>query len=375
MKNFLVWFCILFTVIHTAQAKPTGSTTLVISQIYGDGGTTGSTYTNDFIEIYNKGTLPVNLSNYSVQYSSGTSWTATALTPVVLQAGGYYLVKEASSGTGGMAIPYADVTGTLSMHANNGKVALVNSTSILPNGCTSPLIVDLVGYGNANCFEGTAASGGTNILSLIRNSTNTDTDNNSADFTTTLPNARSSTTFVLPIIINNFSGYKKQYENELHWQLNVLSPSVTIQLQRSTDGINFSQIYTETATRYRCTSPFIFTDHQAPNGINSYRLKINNNIYSSVISIDNKIESKLSLTINPTFITTSAQLKYRSVIPDNIQWIITDIYGKQMKKFFAPVGIGENNIPLQVDQLAAGQYQLKGYSLKGNTIAIKFIKD
>ena len=51
---------------------------VVISQVYGGGGNSGATITNDFIELYNRGTEPVPLDGWSVQYASsaGTTWAA-----------------------------------------------------------------------------------------------------------------------------------------------------------------------------------------------------------------------------------------------------------------------------------------------------------
>ena len=46
------------------------SADIVISQVYGGGGNSGATYTHDFIELFNRGTAPVSLSGWSVQYSS-----------------------------------------------------------------------------------------------------------------------------------------------------------------------------------------------------------------------------------------------------------------------------------------------------------------
>ena len=37
-----------------------GSSTLVISQVYGGGGNAGATYKNDFVEVFNRGTTSVN---------------------------------------------------------------------------------------------------------------------------------------------------------------------------------------------------------------------------------------------------------------------------------------------------------------------------
>ena len=80
-----------------------GIASIVISQVYGGGGNSGASFTNDFIELHNRGTVAVNLSGYSVQYSSatGTTWGVTSLTGVSLQPGQYYLVQESSGGAAG----------------------------------------------------------------------------------------------------------------------------------------------------------------------------------------------------------------------------------------------------------------------------------
>ena len=45
---------------------------VVISQVYGGGGNTGATLTHDFIELYNRGTAAVDISDWSLQYASAT---------------------------------------------------------------------------------------------------------------------------------------------------------------------------------------------------------------------------------------------------------------------------------------------------------------
>ena len=52
------------------------STSVVISEVYGGGGNNGATYTNDFVELYNLGTTPVDLSTWKVQY-----WSANGANP------------------------------------------------------------------------------------------------------------------------------------------------------------------------------------------------------------------------------------------------------------------------------------------------------
>src|SRR5205085_11651860 len=127
---------------------------VVISQIFGGGGNSGAPYRNDFIELFNSGQLPVDLTGWSVQYASATAttWSVTPLTSFVLPPGRYYLVQEAG-GTNGAPLPAPDATGNIGMAATAGKVALVKNTTALSGTCPSdPNIIDLVGYGStATC--------------------------------------------------------------------------------------------------------------------------------------------------------------------------------------------------------------------------------
>ncbi|HEX6023646.1 MAG TPA: lamin tail domain-containing protein [Solirubrobacter sp.] len=141
----------------TAVAAP--STTVVVSQVYGGGGNSGATYTQDFIELFNRGSTAISLNGWSVQYASsaGTTWQRTNLTNVTLQPGQYYLVSEAQ-GTGGTTpLPTPDAGGTIPMSATAGKVALVSNQVTLSGSCPTAGVVDFVGFGTAaNCFEGGA---------------------------------------------------------------------------------------------------------------------------------------------------------------------------------------------------------------------------
>src|SRR5690606_6665652 len=133
---------------------------VVISQVYGGGGNSGAPYTNDYVELFNRGSLPVPLAGLSVQYTSATGTGNFGANPgqivvlpdATLDPGQYFLVSLAG-GTNGSPLPAPDATGTINMAAGASKVALVNSTTGLGcNGGSTPctpeqlaLIVDLVG--------------------------------------------------------------------------------------------------------------------------------------------------------------------------------------------------------------------------------------
>ncbi len=181
-----------------AQAVSTG---VVISQVYGGGGNSGATYKNDFIELYNLGATPVNVTGWSVQYGSatGTTWTNRTNLTGTIQPGHYFLIQEAAGSGGTTNLPTPDVTGTIAMGASAGKVALVSSTTALTGACpTGGSIVDFVGFGNtigntANCSETAPTPTLSNTTAALRNGNGSvDTDNNASDFTVGVPNPRNS---------------------------------------------------------------------------------------------------------------------------------------------------------------------------------------
>ncbi len=193
----LLMLPMLFAVCASAQSG------LVISQVYGGGGNTGAPYSFDFIELYNPTSSPISLNGLSVQYASaaGTSWTNLTVLPAdkSVAPGQYFLIQEAEGATvTNKPLPTPDATGSINMSATAGKVALVNGTTAITSGTSCPVgssnILDFIGYGTANCFEGTAAAPGppsSNLKSDIRTN-NADTNNNSADFSLSNPTPRNS---------------------------------------------------------------------------------------------------------------------------------------------------------------------------------------
>ncbi|MFE4172504.1 lamin tail domain-containing protein [Streptomyces sp. NPDC056909] len=184
----------------TAQAAP--SSDAVIAEVYGGGGNSGATLTNDFIELGNAGSGSFDLTGWSVQYLPGaptasSKWQVTALTGAI-PAGGSYLVAE-SKGTGGTTeLPTPDASGSIAMSGTSGTVALVHSTT--PLSCVTAAdcaadgsIKDVVGFGTATVRETSPVPGASNTASVSRNASLTDTDNNAADLSASAPSPRNTT--------------------------------------------------------------------------------------------------------------------------------------------------------------------------------------
>jgi uncharacterized protein len=181
-----------------AAPASAASPDIVISQVYGGGGNAGATLKNDFIELYNRGTAPVNVNGWSVQYGSsgGTTWTNRTPLAGTIRPGRYYLVQEGAGNGGAQDLPTPNATGSIAMAATAGKVALVtdNTNLTCAADCDGAANVrDFVGYGGANDFEGAPTPVLTNTTAALRNGGGTvDTDNNFADFTVGTPNPRNT---------------------------------------------------------------------------------------------------------------------------------------------------------------------------------------
>jgi hypothetical protein len=192
----------LVTQIFFARRAQAVSTNVVISQVYGGGGaSSGATYKNDYVELFNLSASSVSLTGYSLQYgssngnfASGSSTLYAFPAGTTIPSGKYLLVKLGGAGTAGADFTADLTSGNLSMSATNGKVALVNNTTALGCGATATpcalpdsRIIDLVSYGSSNNGEGsTTVNNGSNITNqqaAVRKLGGCqDTDNNNNDF-------------------------------------------------------------------------------------------------------------------------------------------------------------------------------------------------
>ncbi|MBD0256655.1 MAG: ExeM/NucH family extracellular endonuclease, partial [Cytophagales bacterium] len=215
-RSLLFWIGMLLMPVLPASAQ------VVISQVYGGGGNAGAPYTHDFIELFNAGTAPVSLNGLSLQYTSASGTgnfgasasQLTELRNVTLQPGQYFLVQQAG-GTTGAVLPAPDFTDAtpINMSGTAGKVALVTGTASLGcNGGSAPCsnesvsrILDLVGFGSANYFEGAAAAPApSNTTAIVRKGDGcTDTGNNSDDFVALAPAPRNTGTPLKPCNTTN----------------------------------------------------------------------------------------------------------------------------------------------------------------------------
>ena len=202
--------------------------TVVIQEVYGDAGFAATTtYSNNYVTLYNAGTSAVTINGYLIETGSATGVPSTSFPTIVydtapLAPGGYFLIEGRTAGTfpGVATFPTpnematADITTTptqnyFSPSFSQGKIALYDASGTLQ---------DFVGYGGDAAatnttttmtfpaYEGTgpaggAASGvftGTNALTrtffadAVLTGPDTTTESNGTDFVSDAPNPRST---------------------------------------------------------------------------------------------------------------------------------------------------------------------------------------
>ena len=186
------------------------STTVVISQIYGGGGapTSTTTFNCDYVELHNISSVVQDISGFKLAYGSSSgvlggqqSNRFTFPANTIIPPGGYFLLAD--SGLAGGSNPQLTVTRDyyfrFAMSATKGKIvlgtnALVDSALLADQPAGA--VVDFIGYGTANEYEGTVAAGATtNTTAALRNNNGCDdTNQNGTDFTIGTPNPRNSAT-------------------------------------------------------------------------------------------------------------------------------------------------------------------------------------
>ena len=171
---------------------------------------------------------------------------------------------------------------------------------------------------------------------------------------------------VLPIKLSSFTAVKNNADILLQWQTAYEQNSSHFNVQRSTDGINFSNIRTVQASgNSSVTINYRYTDNTVKNlaGVTNvfYRLELvdidASKALSSIVSVKlNTEQSGLMLLENP--VRNDLRLQFTSQVKENINLIITDASGRQVLARQIPVNIGSISTVVPVNILAGGIYYI-----------------
>lgn len=210
-----IFFLLLFS--SGLLAQSTADSNIRISQIYTRGGEAGATFQNDYIELFNRGNVDVDVSGWSlnitnfsgtppnIQYSASNIKFSSAIS-LIISPGSHLLIKFGGSGTNGQPITTVDIDlNPVPLSDTGGQIVLLAKDKTLPfSYCPAApdltgVVVDYVGYGIAICYEGTVTLAPPQDKALWRIGGGcTDNNNNLADFSFATPNPRTRRDGVTP---------------------------------------------------------------------------------------------------------------------------------------------------------------------------------
>jgi trimeric autotransporter adhesin len=202
MKKIFTLLALFISTLANSQ-----STTVVISQVYGGGGSATATFKSDYVELHNVSAVSQDISGFKLIYGSATGtalgtgtsiFTFPILPAVVIPAGGYLLIANAAAAGLANLTPAADYTFTLNMSGTAGKVAFGNGS--LVGGTTYAVqlatgnMIDFVGYGPTANESETSPTAAISVTTAAIRKTNgcTETNNNNTDFSVAAPAPRNA---------------------------------------------------------------------------------------------------------------------------------------------------------------------------------------
>jgi hypothetical protein len=198
---------------------------------------------------------------------------------------------------------------------------------------------------------------------------------------TTIPvlTASSSTPFVIqnisgPLAIEpiEISAVKQNNNAEIRWAIHIATAIQQTELERSADGSAF------TALTIAGNNVNSYTDDKLLNGTNYYRIKvtdINGRInYNKIIAVINKASGFDIVNLLPNIVTDAAVLNVTSAQQTKMNVVITDMMGHKIQESAYALVAGSNQFSLNLAHLAAGTYQISGYTADGFKKTIRFVK-
>ena len=305
----------------TTTLVSVGGQGVVISQVYGGGGSASATYNADYVELHNNTLISQNIGGCKLLYGSTTgnlgsttTNTFTFPTGTTIPAGGYLLIAN-NPGTGLAPLPLtADHIMTINMGGSNGKIVF-GSSSILNNATYSAQpagsVYDFVGYGTANESETSTVLGLNTTNAGFRNSFGCDdTNNNLADFSTATPAPRNSSSpiqicSVLPVKLLSFEASKSTNNSvRINWSTIQEINLARFEIERSADGRKWQSIHQLTVPgNSDQVKNYQWVDINPLQGNNYYRLRSVNMDgtyeFSAVRTININTKNQFTIFPNP----------------------------------------------------------------------------
>jgi Ig-like domain CHU_C associated/Secretion system C-terminal sorting domain len=187
-----------------------------------------------------------------------------------------------------------------------------------------------------------------------------------------------------PVTLLSFKGDRVGAINKLEWITATEQNNAGFSLQRSVDGVNFSQLsyVNSKATGGNSNSQLSYTydDVKPLQGNNYYRLQQKDRdgktSYSQIVWLKGARVSTLTMSnVYPNPTVQSLNMILSSPAAEQVRIVVSDATGKIVWQQSKQVAQGDNNVQINVQALATGSYVVKAICNTGCETAVhKFVK-
>lgn len=181
----------------------------------------------------------------------------------------------------------------------------------------------------------------------------------------------------LPIRLLNFDARKISSGSAfITWSISSNSNAQQFEVLKSTDGRNFftSGLINAQDRQFN----YSFTDNNLQSGTSYYRLRMidKNGLvsFSQTVAVLNGVKGVILTSMIPTLVTGSATLSVSSSENGTMQIVVTDMYGRIIKKQLAAIGTGNQQVILHLHNLNSGVYQVTAFMNNSQVGTIRFIR-
>jgi len=189
--------------------------------------------------------------------------------------------------------------------------------------------------------------------------------------------------FTLPVTLVNFRGEQSGSINRLLWTTSTETNNRGFELERSSDGRNYSSItfIASKAENGNSNSAinYNYNDLRPFSGNNYYRLKQfdtdGRTTISNVVLLSSKVAEITLSSVYPNPTLREVNLVISSPKAERVTIVITDLTGKVLLQKAMQLIVGDNQELFNVQNLAAGTYFIKAVCANGCETAVqRFVK-
>jgi hypothetical protein len=165
----------------------------------------------------------------------------------------------------------------------------------------------------------------------------------------------------VPIRLSTLEGSSNGNTARLDWKVVCFLQYAKFEIQRSSNGINYTTINSFEADQLRCRQPFDFTDANITGRV-YYRIKVGDLdgrfAVSKIVAISGKANGFEINSLTPSLIHTNTTLSISSATADKAEITITSFQGTVVKRMSVSLNKGTTELPIDMTNLSTGNYIL-----------------